>query len=283
MGIKENKTNLEIIKEIQDKVKNYLTTYNIKTLIIGISGGFDSGFNAAILKPICDEIGVKIIGKYIHIESNKEEERKRAIAIGNAFCHEFESVDLTKEYIDFANSLMVREGLPRWDKATAMKEMNKDAAKSYLITLGNIKARMRMIYLYNLASLYKGIVVDNDNKTERQLGFWTLHGDQGDITPLASFYKTECYELAKSYAESLEEEKQALQGVIDAVPTDGLGITSSDVEQFGVSSYNEVDAVLKRIEVETDRSKYNEIEQRIYDRWKGSMFKRNHPFRIEIK
>lgn len=42
-----------------------------------------------------------------------------------------------------------------------------------------------------------------------------------------------------------DEEKQALQSVIDAVPTDGLGITNSDFKQFGVDSYDAVDEILK--------------------------------------
>lgn len=278
MNIRENKTNLELIEEIQERVKNYLLAYNIKTLIIGISGGFDSGFNAAILRPVCDEIGATLIGKYIHIETNKEDEKQRADAIGRAFCHTYEAVDLTSEYLTIADSFMEHEGFIRTE---AIKQFDKP----FLITLGNIKARLRMIYLYNLASLYKGIVIDNDNKTEHLLGFWTLCGDVGDLTPLASFYKTECYELAKDYLQVLssQSEKEALQAIIDAVPTDGLGITSSDVEQFGVSSYNEVDAILKRIEVNTNRNDYNETEQKVFDRWIGSMFKRNHPFRVEIE
>lgn len=270
MNIRADKTNLEIIQEIQSKVSDYLSSYNIKALIIGISGGFDSGFNAAILKPVCDELRIPLIGAYIHIESNKEEEQLRANLIGKAFCTQYHSVDLTDQFhaLNFKmNSDIILSSRP------TMKER---------ITMGNVKARMRMIYLYNLAARNGGIVVDNDNKTEHMLGFWTIGGDIGDITPLASFYKTECYELAKSFLETLSDNsaKQALQFVIDAVPTDGLGITSSDVEQFGVSSYNEVDAVLKRIETDQDRSHYSEIEQRIFDRWKNSEFKRHHPHRI---
>lgn len=47
------------------------------------------------------------------------------------------------------------------------------------ISKGNIQARLRMIYLYNLASIHKGLVMSTDNQTEYQLGFWTIHGDVG--------------------------------------------------------------------------------------------------------
>ena len=272
-----NKANLDIIKEIQEKVKSYLQEHSIKALIIGISGGFDSGFNAAILRPICDELNIPLIGTFIHIDSNKKEELERANAIGDAFCTEYSFLNMTEEY-NHLNRLLNPE-LADKDK--------KDCSRSELIRMGNIKCRLRMIALYNLAQENGGIVVDNDNKTERMLGFWTIGGDIGDITPLASFYKTELYELAKSYVETLsnDNEKEALQSVIDAVPTDGLGITSSDVEQFGVATYNEVDEVLKWIENHSETYKacpYKEESgsAKVWHRWKNSEFKRNHPHRI---
>ena len=87
-----------------------------------------------------------------------------------------------------------------------------------------------------------------------------------------------------------ENAKSALQAVIDAVPTDGLGITSSDVEQFGVSSYDEVDDILKSIIYKRDPymmnkliDKYGEdVVMKIINRHKNSDFKRNHPYRIKV-
>lgn len=55
---------------------------------------------------------------------------------------------------------------------------------------GNIQARLRMIYLYNLASIHKGLVMSTDNQTEYQLGFWTIHGDVGDFDPIQDLWKT---------------------------------------------------------------------------------------------
>lgn len=271
----ENENYLKQITEIQNHVREYLVNNNIKALVIGISGGFDSGFNAAILKPICDELNIPLIGAWIHIETNKEEEKARALAIGTYFCTGLLNFDLTKEYNALNHA--VNHALSTKPKA--------ECTRDELIRMGNIKARLRMITLYNLASEYKGIVVDNDNKSEYLTGFMTLNGDVGDITPLASFYKTELYEMAKAYLETLktDEEKTALQSVIDAVPTDGLGITSSDVEQFGVSSYNEVDAVLRWIEEHPNEPcpyKEDSSEAKVWHRWKNSEFKRHHPYKI---
>lgn len=54
------------------------------------------------------------------------------------------------------------------------------------IANGNIQARLRMIYLYNLASIHKGLVMSTDNQTEYQLGFWTIHGDVGDFDQIGA-------------------------------------------------------------------------------------------------
>ena len=268
-----------IIKRLQEQVENYLVRYNIKSLIIGVSGGLDSGINCALLKPICDKLNIPLIGRYIHIETNKEEEMQRANAIGKMFCHDYKAIDLTEMY---------HITLPMFEEGA---DVNGELFNEK-IRRGNIKARLRMIHLYNLASAKQGIVVDNDNQTEHLLGFWTINGDVGDITPLFGLFKTEVYDLAKCFVQKLdnEESKNALQAVIDAVPTDGLGITSSDVEQFGVSSYDEVDDVLKKfkytcspkIKEELDNQYGKEVVDKILLRHKNSYFKRNHPHRIRV-
>ena len=263
-----------IRKEIEKKTEEYLRDSHIECVVMGISGGIDSGLNAVILRNICNRLDIPFYGRYIYIDSNKPEEKERADAIGKCFCTDYKDVDLTKLYT-FAQLLFeLTDGI----------ETNDHNIK---VRRGNIKARLRMLYLYNLAQRYNGIVLDNDNMTEHLLGFWTLHGDVGDVTPLSDLLKTEVYALAKEYLNIIDDEaeKTALQSVIDAVPTDGLGITSSDVEQFGVSGYDVVDdALVKIMHGEYDLSTINEDKpiDRIYKRHKRSVFKRNHPYKIHL-
>lgn len=271
----------KVLTIISDKVKKYLTKYNIKGLVIGVSGGLDSGINSAILYPICKELGIPLIGRYIHIESNKDEEKKRAEQIGKIFCTDYKSEDLTEIY---------HLSLPFYEEKKVTNPTFEDK-----IRRGNIKARMRMIKLYNIAQENGCIVVDNDNMTEHLLGFWTLNGDVGDITPLASLYKTEVFELAKFIRDKYKhnntdssKEIEALENIINAVPTDGLGITSSDVEQFGVKSYDEVDDILWTFknkchdsEIERLYIDYSkECVDKVIKRHLNSEFKRNHPYKI---
>lgn len=116
-----------------------------------------------------------------------------------------------------------------------------------------------MIYLYNLASIHKGLVMSTDNQTEYQLGFWTIHGDVGDFDPIQDLWKTEVYELAKWISnryKNIEHHHTIMTGAgsksdaielsIALTPTDGLGISNSDLEQIGAKSYDEVDDILSR-------------------------------------
>ena len=265
--------------DIRKDVKTYLKKYpNIKSLVMGVSGGMDSALNCFILRPVCDELEIKLYGRYIHIETNKEDERIRAINIGNSFCHEFDSIDLTKLY---------HQSLPFFDEG----ESHTDSMKTK-ISRGNIKARLRMIHLYNLAYEKSGIVVDNDNKTEHNLGFWTLHGDVGDMTPLFDLWKSDVYDLAKYIVKNIEmtaDERKALSDCIDAVPTDGLGITSSDLEQFGAESYYQVDDILRHYKkiffypfgLKKMIKKHGEdVVRKILNRHLNSNYKRNNPYKI---
>lgn len=271
----------DVLNKISLDVKNYLLKYKIKGLVIGVSGGLDSGINSVILSDICKELNIPLIGRYIHIESNKEEEKERADEIGNLFCTDYKSIDLTELY---------NLSLPYYEEKTVNSLSYNDK-----IRRGNIKARMRMIMLYNIAQENNCIVVDNDNMTEHLLGFWTLNGDVGDITPLASLYKTEVFELSKfimnkfkDNGEFFNKEANAINKLINAVPTDGLGITSSDVEQFGVKSYEEVDDILlsyqnENFDINSLYDKYGKDPvDNVLKRHINSNFKRNHPYKVNI-
>ena len=135
-----------------------------------------------------------------------------------------------------------------------------------------------MIYLFDQAHLHQGMVLSTDNYTELLLGFWTLHGDVGNYGFLQYLWKTEVYGLAGFLAdrytrEGMDDKAQALKLCMDAVPTDGLGITGSDFDQIGVTSYEQADRMLLGY-LEGDRQHENHL---LIQRHKASEFKRNDP------
>ena len=219
-------------------LKNYIQTNHLQSLVIGVSGGIDSTVSCAIAASVCDELNIPLIGRSLPCNTNKKDENDTAILVGKSFCTDFKVVSIEPMYRVIDNELELNEGI-----------LNP-------LQQGNIKARLRMIYLRNLASIHKGVVLDNDNFTEWNLGFWTVGGDSPMDINLGLHYlwKTEIYELADylcdEYMESTipikhSKQSEAILKSMKLTPTDGNGVSNSDCEQFGLDNYEQVDDVLK--------------------------------------
>jgi NAD+ synthetase len=216
-----------------DYLYKYITDNHLKSLILGISGGIDSTVVACLTSIACKTAEIPLIGRSLPAHSNDPEELRAAILVGKAFCDDFKEIAIERMYAKVADEMELNEG-----------KMNG-------LQLGNIKARLRMIYLYNLASIHRGCVLDTDNKSEHELGFWTIHGDVGDLNcGLIHLWKTEVYELANYLANEAsgltQEQRIALKESIKLIPTDGNGVMlGGDCAQFGLDNYEQVDDILK--------------------------------------
>ena len=225
---------------------NYIKANHLQSCVLGISGGIDSTVSACLAFPVCKELNIPLIGRSLPCMTNKECELHTANLVGNAFCTNYKECNIQLMYETCLDELQLYEG-----------QINS-------LQKGNIKARLRMIYLYNLAHIHKGVVLDNDNFTEWNLGFWTVGGDSPMDINLGLHYlwKTEIYELANYLVDdfrltllgcgnSPEEEVtyslqlRAILKSINLTPTDGNGVSNSDCEQFGLDNYEQVDDVLK--------------------------------------
>jgi NAD+ synthetase len=245
----------KVFNTLVEETKKYITKNNLKAMVLGISGGIDSTVTAAICHEVSKQTGIPLIGRSLPIK-NKEDEFDTSKLVGEAFCDDFCVCNLFSTYD------RVSKDIKSFEYDHSIKVYN--TAEHYGVTSiseGNIQARLRMIYLYNLASIHNGLVMSTDNQTEYQLGFWTIHGDVGDFDPLQDLWKTEVYGLAEwlsnYYKDTLKsfdsvEEKleyckmyEAINESIRLTPTDGLGISNSDLDQIGAKSYEEVDTILQ--------------------------------------
>ena len=276
-----------IFKNIVNNTEAYLIDHNLNAMVLGISGGIDSTITAIICKTISDRTNIRFIGRSLPI-MNRQDEFNTSELVGKAFCNDFKIIPLSEAYEGFLNNLGYEEE-PKDSHLYSPKELVDAAkAKQTLIANGNIQARLRMTYLYNLAGLNNGVVMDTDNLTEHYLGFWTRHGDEGDVNPLSTLWKTDVYKLAEYlltlYTEDSDQYK-ALKASIDLIPTDGLGISNSDLEQIGANSYKDVDEILHELVInscaEFERrldcccEKFTEeVVRKVHDRYLRSQFKR---------
>ena len=258
-------------ENIAQAARQYLNdNRNLRSLIVGISGGVDSGIVTCLAHEALKEFSdVSLMGRSLPIESNTEQEILRGRGIGSNFCDDFEIKDLTEAYRNLY-AIFVGEH-PR----------KNDDSQEEKIRRGNLKARVRMAYLFDLAHFTKGMVLSTDNYTELMLGFWTLHGDVGNYGLVQYLWKTELYGLARFLAEKYEREGQsekaeALCQCIDAVPTDGLGITGSDFDQIGVTDYESADLLLiEYLKGNTEKANHPTIQKHL-----GSAYKRLDPQNI---
>ncbi len=260
-----------MFENIVIKLATYIRDNDVKSLVIGVSGGVDSALVAELAHSATSYPYQKIplIGRSITIESNKSDEIERARLIGEAFCSDFKEIDLTKTYFD------VSGGIEDVDVNLSQIETK--------IALGNIKARIRMIQLYHLAGITKGMVLSTDNYTELLLGFWTLHGDVGDYGMIQNLWKTEVYGMTKYVADMYknlgdDDKYVSLMSCYNAVPTDGLGITDSDLDQLGADSYYEVDEILINY-LRGNR----ENNHKVTNRYENTHYKRENPYNIPRK
>ena len=265
-------------------LSQYIQDNHLQSLVIGVSGGIDSTVSCAIASPVCKELEISLIGRSLPTTTNKAYENSTAQLVGGAFCTDFKEINISAECQKLIYELELNEG--------TMNSLQE----------GNIKARVRMIYLRHIAALHKGVVLDNDNFTEWNLGFWTVGGDSPMDINLGLHYlwKTEVYELAhylydlyllKGKVTQPTEQSNALLQSIKLTPTDGNGVSNSDCEQFGLDNYNQVDDVLKTMyfpEDGMDNVKYKNEYIRLIDTYneqgvdkvmmlhQNSRFKREH-------
>lgn len=249
-----------VFNVLVDKTAEYVTSNNLKAMVLGISGGIDSTVVAAICHEVSKKTGIPLIGRSLPIK-NKSDEFATSVHVGEAFCNEFSVYRLERSYRAALFDACADAGDVNMANSYYLDELEEMPSRTPIAN-GNLQARCRMMYLYDIASRHKGLVMSTDNQTEYQLGFWTIHGDVGDFDPIQDLWKTEVYGLAKWILGKYEEcnrghsdcffdmgaaqKVYALEQSIALTPTDGLGISNSDLEQIGAKSYDEVDDILSR-------------------------------------
>ena len=201
----------ELKTKIVNWISDYCWKYNIKALVVGVSGGIDS----AVVSTLCAETGLPTYVLTMPLHS-KEENTELSNAHAAALVEKYYNV--TNVNVDLSET---------YDKFMLHVD---DTFTGNQLANANTKSRLRMVTLYQVAGSVGGIVVGTGNKVEDYgVGFYTKYGDGGvDIAPIADLYKTEVRELGRHLGVSTE--------IINAAPTDGLWDDGrTDEDQIGVT------------------------------------------------
>lgn len=251
----------QLALNITDALRTYSEQYGVNTVVLGMSGGIDSAVTAALFK----NAGWRVVGATLPIHQNPQETDR-----GIEACHklgiEHVNIDLTDAYNNLVQFYQNHN-------VDFNADLDGDSIRK-----GNIRARLRMITLYNLASKESGIVASTDNFSELAAGFWTLHGDVGDVSPIQAMTKS--WEVP-----ALAEHLGVPQSIVEAVPTDGLGIANGDEDQFGFS-YLEFDIALFSlmrggVKSDTLNDSDRAIVEAVTDRVRSTTYKRANPFNLD--
>lgn len=205
----------------QETIQRFLRSHNREAgrtgFVIGLSGGIDSALAVRLARDAVGAPGV----------------------LGVLMPDSLFPPELIQETQAYAQSLGVETRVVPIDgPEQAFHAALPDVADR--VAWGNIKARIRMILLYALASQHQRLVLGTGNKSEILLGYFTKFGDGGaDLLPLGDLYKTQVREMARDL--------QLPRVVQERPPTAGLWEGQTDEAELGLP-YTELDRILVGLE-----------------------------------
>lgn len=167
----------EIVDRIKRFIKDYVKKSGASGVVIGVSGGLDSSTTVALATLSLGS------SKVLSIAMPEEEtynviDVKHAKLVAKKFGFDLQVIDISAALRAFYKSLPIFDITDR-------------------LSRGNLKARVRMVYLYYYANRLSRLVCGCSDKSETMMGYFTKWGDvAADISPLMDLYKSQVKQLA---------------------------------------------------------------------------------------
>ena len=221
-------------------IRNYYKENNLGGVILGISGGKDSGVVAALFTKALGKENVIGVTMPCH---SKDEDKIDAKLVSDYYGFELINFDITSTFDSF------KDELKNLGEFSEFETKNSDI---------NLKPRLRMSTLYYLAALYSAIkgktylVAGTSNKCELFVGYFTKGGDSvHDISTIADFTVDEVIAIGE-YLKVPEKVlyKKPNDGLSNQTDEDKLGVKYKDIASYienPVSVEKEVGEKIKRL------------------------------------
>ncbi len=242
-------------------IKQYVENAGAKGIVLGLSGGIDSGTIAALSSLAIG--GENVLGLML---PEKENFNQKDIDDARAVAGQFQ---LETHVCDMSEALNGLYGaIPAFDKANKLCK-------------GNVKARTRMIFLYYYANKQNRVVCGSSDKSETMMGYFTKWGDAAaDIAPIMDLYKTQVRKLAMHLGIpkelSIKPSTPALWPNQMAESELGIKYETLDLILYGLERFMEPQEIANQLGI-----KIVMIDQ-IKTRWLANEHKRRMPLAPKI-
>lgn len=220
-------------ERIIEFIRNYYKENNLGGVILGISGGKDSGVVAGLFSLALGSENVIGVTMPCH---SRSEDKSDAKLVSDYYGFELINLDLTSTFDTFSKEV------EKIDNFINEQKVNSEI---------NLKPRLRMSTLYYLAALYSSVkgkpylVAGTSNKCELYVGYFTKGGDNvHDISVLADLTVEEVIKIGE-YIKVPEK-------VLYKAPDDGLS-NKTDEDKLGVKYSQIADYMIdpNRVDEET--------------------------------
>jgi len=226
----------EVYRALTLGLGDYVRKNGFRAVVIGLSGGIDSGLVAVLAADSLGPLAVRTVAMpspYSSAESVTDAE-ELAARVGIRLDH-IRIDDIFKAYL------------------AALDEVFADRPED--VTEENLQARIRGNILMALSNKFGYLVLATGNKSEMATGYSTLYGDlAGGFAPIKDVPKTLVYELAtwrNAEARRRGETEPIPERVISKPPSAELRPDQKDSDTL--PPYDLLDAVLEQY-VELDRA-----------------------------
>lgn len=207
----------QTLDEILEFIRQTFAVTDKRTGVIALSGGIDSALALSLLTQALGSKNVIPVLLPYHTQPMDD-----AYAV--------------LEYLDIAKD--------QWQEINILEMVNSfsetlSLSDADVFRKGNVKARCRMIAVYDIAKKENALVCGTENKSEHFLGYFTRFGDAAsDLEPITHLYKTQVRQLAQFL--------QLPESILTKAPSAGLWLGQTDEAEMGFT-YAEADRVLEAL------------------------------------
>lgn len=212
------------VKYYADKISAWIAALvkvnHRKGVVLGMSGGIDCSVVACLCHQANIDIHLVMLPYGLDMKQTKSNAHAMELIEKFGFSHETYDIQPAVDLLTI----------------TSKQALNLATEANITLSRANIRPRVRMTYLYELAQLSSRFVIGTGNMSERTVGYFTKWGDGAcDLNPLAMLTKQEVYILAEFLG--------VPEAIITKKPSAGLWEGQTDEDELGMT-YAQIDAFI---------------------------------------